>query len=56
MKTCTNCGHIMEPAGSSNQIQGRRYKGLKEFADSEWVICPNCFEQNEETGDWKIKE
>ena len=53
---CINCCNKVVPAGVSNQIQGRRYKGLKELADTEWVVCPECFEQDEETGDWKVKD
>jgi hypothetical protein len=41
----------MEPAGISNQIDGRHYHGLKELADEEWRVCPKCYRQKD-NGDW----
>lgn len=54
--TCLQCGTQIIPAGTSNQIDGKRYSGLKELADDEWVVCPNCFEQDQNTGDWDRKD
>ena len=50
---CTLCGSKLEPAGSSNQIDGRRFNGRTKDADKEWLVCPNHFTQNLETGDWQ---
>ena len=52
---CIRCGGNMQPAGTSNQIDGKRYHGLPELADSEWVICPTCFTQDRQ-GDWLSPE
>jgi hypothetical protein len=54
-ETCLVCGAELIPAGIGNQIDGRQYHGLKELASTEWTVCPNCYEQNEETGDWQKK-
>lgn len=51
--TCLACGTKIVPAGISNQIDGRRYHGRRELADEEWVVCPKCYEQNLQTGDWQ---
>ena len=50
--TCMICGKKAIPAGTSNQIDGKRYHGLKELAGEEWVVCPHCYKQNDGTGDW----
>jgi len=49
--TCIRCGSKTEPAGISNQIEGRHYHGLKELADEEWRVCPKCYRQKD-NGDW----
>jgi len=53
---CLNCSSEIIPAGESNQIDGRRYHGLKEFCNEDWVVCPQCWKQDEETGDWYIND
>lgn len=50
-KVCLVCGAKMITAGISNQISGRRYRGLKELIDEEWIVCPDCYYQDG-LGDW----
>jgi len=52
---CMRCGADMQEAGISNMIDGRCYHGLQELADTEWIICPECYEQNQHTGEWTLK-
>ncbi len=49
---CNVCGTTLIPAGTSNQIEGCRYHGLEEPADTEWVVCPESFWQCPKCGDW----
>lgn len=53
---CNRCGTAIIEAGISNMIDGRCYHGLKELACKEWVVCPECYEQNQNTGEWTKKE
>lgn len=54
METCWGCNTILSSAGISNQIDSRRYKGLKEFADDQWIICPVCYLRLD-NGDWQAQ-
>lgn len=51
-QTCLLCGSRLVEAGTSNLIDGCRYKGLKELAHEDWIVCPQCYKQSLQTGDW----
>lgn len=49
---CHRCGSLVVSAGTSNEIDGRLYHGNN--ADVEWVVCPECYEQDDK-GNWHYK-
>lgn len=44
------------PAGISNEVSGRRYHGLRELADTDWVVDTSIYVQCESTGNWFRRE